>query len=253
MRFSIVIPNYNSEKWVKKCLESILSQTFKDYEIVFVDDISEDRSLEMATEIIGDKQPAQIIKNTTKRLNGGSRNVGIAAAKGEYILCIDCDDWLADDKVLEDIDKKLNGEDIMYLGFRIIGGKYKEDIILNFKDKEEEFHNFYAAPWLKVVKRELYLKAPFPEGTLYEDRVQNYELVLKAKTFCNLGRVTHCWNRTNENSISQNADKWVTYRFEYCGELYKLIQKLEDGKEKQELIQELKKYLKSCNEMVEEL
>ena len=253
MKFSIIIPNYNSEKWVEKCLNSILNQTFKDYEIVFVDDISEDNSLEMAKKIIGDKQAAKFIKNSTKRLNGGSRNVGIAEAEGEYILCIDCDDWLSDEKVLEDIDKKINGEDIIYLGFKIIGENYKNDVILKFKDKEQEFHNPYAAPWLKVVKRELYLKAPFPEGTLYEDRIQNYELVLNSKTFCCLGRATHCWNRTNEESISKQGDKWVTYRFEYCGELYKLIQKVKNEKIKNELIEELKMYLNSCNEMVGEL
>ena len=253
MRFSIVIPNYNSEKWIEKCLNSVLEQTFKDYEIILVDDKSTDRSDAIAYNLIKNNNKCKIIWNRTKRLNGGSRNAGIAEAEGDYIICIDCDDWLIDDRVLEDIDKKLNGEDIMYLGFKIIGGQYKEEIILHFNDKKEEFHNPYAAPWLKVVKRELYLKHPFPEGTLYEDRIQNYELVLNSKTFTNLDRATHCWNRQNENSISKDTEKWKTYRFEYCGELYKLIQKTKDGEYRQELIEELRMYLNSCNEMVGEL
>lgn len=254
MRFSIVIPNYNSEKWIEKCLNSVLEQTFKDYEIIFVDDRSEDNSLDLAMCLIGAKQPTTFVQNTTKRLNGGSRNVGIAQARGDYIICIDCDDWLIDNKVLEDIDKKLNGEDIMYLGFKYITNDgEKGETILNFKDKKEEFHNSYAAPWLKVVKRELYLEAPFPEGTLYEDRVENYDLILKSKTFCNLGRATHCWNRVNEKSISHDTNKWKTYRFEYCGELYRLIKRIEDEEIRAELIKELKMYLNSCKEMVGEL
>ena len=251
MRFSIVIPNYNGGKWTEKCLNSILNQTFKDYEIIFVDDISTDGSLKKAIDIIGDKHPATFIKNTTKRLNGGTRNVGIAEASGDYILCIDCDDWFIDNKVLEDINNKLKDEDIMYLGY-VMSETEKNPFIFNIKDKMEAFNNPFAAPWLKVVKRELYLKAPFPEGTLYEDRIQNYELVLNAKTFTNLGRATHFWNRKNENSITYNP-KWRNYRFEYCGEIYRLLEKVEDEKMKQNLIDELKMYIKSCCEMVEEL
>ena len=86
MKFSVVIPNYNSEKWIEKCINSVLNQTFKDYEIIVVDDMSTDSSEAIAYDLLRDK--GTVIFNKTKRLNGGTRNVGIAEAQGDYILCI---------------------------------------------------------------------------------------------------------------------------------------------------------------------
>lgn len=242
MKFSIVVPNYNSSKYIKKLIESVHNQTFTDYELIIVDDISKDNSVDIIKPLLGKKD--KLFINKTKRLNGGTRNVGIAEAEGEYIICIDCDDYLIDNKVLEDIDKKLKGEDICYLGYKM----GKETRVLDIKNKNEAFNNPYPAPWLKAVKRELYLKAPFPEGTLYEDRIQNYELVLESNTFTNLGRATHYWNSNNKERITYSP-RWGAYRFEYCGELYRLI------KEKPELNlkPELELYMKSINEMVKEL
>ena len=249
MRFSIIIPNYNSEKWIEKCINSILNQTYKNFEIIIVDDMSTDNSIKIIKKLL--RKEDKLIINKSKRLSGGTRNVGIAEAKGDYIICIDCDDWLIDDKVLEDINNKLNNEDIMYLGYRMISKTNIEEV-LNITNFDEAFNNPLPAPWLKVVKTKLFKKCMFPEGTLYEDRIQNYILTLQAKTYTNLGRVTHCWNRLNENATTFNPN-WKAYRFEYCGELYKLIHQVKDDKIKQILLNELKMYINSCNEMVGEL
>lgn len=249
MKFSIVIPNYNSEQFIEKCINSILNQTYQDYEIIVVDDISTDKSVSILKKLLRKKD--KLIVNKSKRLSGGSRNVGIMEATGDYIICIDCDDWLIDNKVLEDINNKLNNEDIMYLGFRMVTDTYTDEI-LNINNFDEVFNNPLPAPWLKVVKTKLFKKCLFPEGTLYEDRIQNYILALKTKTFTNLGRVTHCWNRLNKNATTFDIN-WRTYRFEYCGELYKLIHQVKDDKIRNILIDELKLYMNSCNEMVGEL
>ena len=105
MKFSIIIPNYNSEKYIEKCIKSILNQTYKNYEIIIIDDISTDNSVEIIKKIL--KKPHKLIINKTKRLSGGTRNVGIAEATGEYIIQIDSDDWFINNKVLEDINKYL--------------------------------------------------------------------------------------------------------------------------------------------------
>lgn len=250
--FSIIIPNYNSEKWIKKCLESILNQTYKKYEIMFIDDISTDNSLQIAIDTIGSKQPTTFIKNTTKRLNGGTRNVGIAEAIGDYIICIDCDDWLKDEKVLEDINNKLNGEDVMFLGYECLSKNNVFPMQLKYNNINEAIKDITCAIWTKVVKANLMKETPFPEGTLFEDRIQHYRLLMKCKTFTNLGRTTHIWNRLNENTTSERKD-YVWYRFNYCGELYRLIQDIEDIEFKEYLKNELRDYLDSCNRMVEEI
>lgn len=247
MKFSIVIPNYNGYNYTEKLLKSILNQTYTNYEIIFVDDMSSDESVKVAKKLL--KKPHKIIENKSKRLSGGSRNVGICEATGDYIICIDCDDWLSDNKVLEDINNKLNNEDIMFLGFKmLLKDGLSTDNILDIHDKESALKCGFGANWLKVVKRELYLEHLLPEGTLYEDRINHLELCIYANTFTSLGRTTHIWNRINEKATTFSP-VWGRYKFEYCGELYRLIQEVED-KYKSFLINELKTYINKCNEMV---
>ena len=103
-KFAIIVPNYNNDHgeykgktFLQNCIESILNQTYKDFELVFVDDMSSDTSVETIKKYKDNR--IHIIENKRKRYNGGSRNVGIAEAIGDYIICIDCDDWLIDNKV----------------------------------------------------------------------------------------------------------------------------------------------------------
>ena len=90
--FSIIIPNYNSEKTIKKCLDSILSQTFKDYEVIIVDDMSTDNSVNIIKEYKDDR--IKLMELNFKAYNGGTRNIGVFNAMGNYILFLDCDDWI---------------------------------------------------------------------------------------------------------------------------------------------------------------
>ena len=252
MRFSVIIPSCNNGKWIGKTLDSILSQTFKDYEIIVVDDMSTDNSLEVIKSKLRDIDVCVI--NQSKRLNGGSRNEGIIRAKGEYLIFIDSDDWFIDNTVFEDIDKKLNGEDVMFLGY--LTHQKTSDILVNpiITDLEQSKMSFTCAIWTKVVKAELMKKALFPEGTLFEDRIQHYQLLDQVKTFTNLGRAALVWNRENTNCISISKEHiWYTYRFNYCGELYRYIKTLPEGKFKDYVKEELNGYMESINKAVDEL
>ena len=252
MRFSVIIPSCNNGKWIGKTLDSILSQTFKDYEIIVVDDMSTDNSLEVIKSKLRDIDVCVI--NQSKRLNGGSRNEGIIRAKGEYLIFIDSDDWFIDNTVFEDIDKKLNGEDVMFLGY--ITHQKTSDILVNpiITDLEQSKMSFTCAIWTKVVKNNLMKKVLFPEGTLFEDRIQHYQLLDQVKTFTNLGRAALVWNRENTNCISISKEHiWYTYRFNYCGELYRYIKTLPEGKFKDYVKEELNGYMESINKAVDEL
>lgn len=252
MRLSIVIPSFNNGKWLSHTLKSILSQTFTDYEIIVVDDMSTDDSVEVAKQYL--RPQDTLIINENKRLSGGTRNVGILKAKGEYIFCIDSDDWLYDNFVFEKIDKKLNNEDLLFMGY--IAHTDKHDLMFNlhYKTLKDSITSGICAPWTKVVKRELFLKALFPEGTLFEDRVQHFDLLSKTKTFTNLDDVSIVWNRINPNTISQNhTTEWITYRFNYCGDLYRLIRNIEDEDLRKYFIDELKDFQQKTNQLVDEL
>ena len=95
--FKIIIPSYNDARWLRKCLDSIKNQTFKDYEVVVVDDMSTDNSVEIIKEY-----PFHLIVNNQKRYNGGTRNVGILyPIESKYTLFIDSDDWFYDENVFQ--------------------------------------------------------------------------------------------------------------------------------------------------------
>ena len=96
---SLIIPIYNVEKFIERCVYSLLEQTLKDIEYIFVNDASTDRSLEILHSII-DKYPNRNIQILSHSFNQGlaaARNTGIKAAKGDYIMHCDSDDWIEED------------------------------------------------------------------------------------------------------------------------------------------------------------
>lgn len=92
MYLSFIVPVYNAEKYLKKCVESILNQTFYDFEVIFIDDASTDKSLDILYSYAYDTR----IKIITKENEGVSlaRNCGLELAKGKYIMFVDADDWI---------------------------------------------------------------------------------------------------------------------------------------------------------------
>lgn len=118
--FSLIIPVYNAEKFIGRCLDSLLEQTFKDYEIITVDDCSKDNSLNVLQEY-SKKYP--IVKVIHQEKNGGSvlaRETGLLNSNGEYIIYVDADDFYLSDKRLEHIYDEIQrtGADIVVTGFR---------------------------------------------------------------------------------------------------------------------------------------
>ena len=206
MKFSIVIPNYNSEKWIDKCLNSILEQTYKDYEVIIVDDMSTDNSVAKIKEFTDSR--IKLIKLTQKRWNGGTRNVGVENAKGDYILFADCDDWFYTNNCLETIANIIDKSktDLVRLSYHFIEIG-EGDVILNEKTLPELTKTVFVAPWTKCVKRELFV--PFPENTLIEDVVQHIAQIDNIETFELCPIPIMVWNRTNKDAISATGRKYT--------------------------------------------
>lgn len=205
-KFSIIIPNYNNGKYLEKCLNSVLNQTYKNYEIIFVDDMSEDNSLEIANKML---KAHKVLKVPYKKYNGGTRNIGIMEATGDYIMCIDSDDWLINEKVLEDLNNFIEDEDIIRTGYSLYNG----EIIFTDIPKHETMMDLFVEPtcavWTKVIKSEILKNTLFSEGTLMEDKVHHYRIVDHSNSFADFPQVTHVWNRTNTHSVSTKRNyKW---------------------------------------------
>ena len=104
MRFSIIIPAHNTDKWIRKCLDSIRQQSFKDYELIVVCDACTDDTEKIAREY------ADTVLVVDNHKDGLTRNSGLDIAKGEYIVFVDSDDWLLHEYVLDILNRKIIAE-----------------------------------------------------------------------------------------------------------------------------------------------
>lgn len=178
MKFSIIIPVYNVERYLKKCLLSLLHQTYSDFEVLIIDDGSTDNSIKVISEYVKNDSRFSIYE----QMNSGqasARNNGIRRAKGDYILFLDADDYLALD-ALRKLSNKISQSisDVISFNCIIDHGIIRKRTILN-----DGFHGHYNAirdssilivpsnSWARIVKRELLLNNNiyFNENVMYED------------------------------------------------------------------------------------
>ena len=222
--FKIIIPNYNNEFFLKKCLDSVKNQTFKDYEVVVIDDCSTDNSVEFIK-----KYPFHLIENKEKRYNGGSRNVGIDySIESEYTLFLDSDDWFFDKTVLSKLHKRLkkNPVDCLSLQYHIDYGDLEEDYPLVRNDRKTLVWNACGACWTKCIKTKLIKK--FPEGTLMEDTIQHINQCNYLNSFDSTDFNVVTYNRTNLNALTSvetqkhPSIKWQTSILRYIADLMEL-------------------------------
>lgn len=191
LRFSIIIPVYNVEKYIRKCLDSIVAQTFSDYEVILVNDETPDNSMAIVQEYV-DVDPIHFhVIHQKNKGPGGARNTGIAAARGEYLVFVDSDDYIRSD-MLEGLDQKLheNECDMLMLDFFCVydSGKMERNNLWGLREglydatAEKVYLRCGGQSWSKVINRDFYLKAnvPFPEKIIYEDQV-TWILLVKAQ------------------------------------------------------------------------
>ncbi|MBQ9199857.1 MAG: glycosyltransferase family 2 protein [Lachnospiraceae bacterium] len=94
MKFSIIVPAHNVERYIVDCVESLLKQTFRDFEIILLDDCSTDKTLKIIYEKYNDNELIRVVANKENLGVSNTRNIGLEMAKGEWITFLDADDWL---------------------------------------------------------------------------------------------------------------------------------------------------------------
>lgn len=233
--FGIIIPNYNNEDYIEKCVNSILMQTFTDFKILMIDDCSTDNSLEIMRKLERKDLHNDLGRRVFylpldhKAFNGGTRNEGINDVKNysgaKYIMFLDSDDWFIDENVLQDIYdtiQKNNEPDCVRLSYMYHKNGTDTPIILNETSVEDMVKNVNVACWLKVVKAKL-VEPVFPENTLMEDVIYHIKQCDKIESVVPLGRPAIVWNRDNVNSCSQNRtlqnNKWTSSMYRYIADL----------------------------------
>lgn len=196
-KFSIIVPVYNVEKYIKKCLDSIFSQSFKDYEVIVVNDGTNDNSMEIAK-----KYNVTIINQENQGLSE-ARNTGVKKAKGDYLIFVDSDDYIEKD-LLKEINKVLDNKPdvVRYQVKDIVDGKeieYQEKEFLNKNGVEAfksiaEYHYFEPA-WLYAINRKYYLynKFEFKKNTYHEDFGLIPLVIIKSKIVNSINYCGYCY------------------------------------------------------------
>ncbi|MBE6805504.1 MAG: glycosyltransferase [Ruminococcaceae bacterium] len=220
MFFSVVVPVYNVEKYLKECVDSILSQTFTDFELILVDDGSTDLSGNICDAYAAKDSRVKVIHKE----NGGlsdARNVGTKSANGKYVVYIDSDDYISSNDFLETVYLNAKDEpDIVCYKFKKYFEKTNEfseckfflpDINryetmwerIGYLVKQDAF---YCSAWTKSVRLELIKENEiyFEKGLLGEDQEWYYGLLLKAQSITGIDRDFIVY-RQRENSITSSA------------------------------------------------
>ena len=225
-RFSIIISAYNIEKYIKRAIDSVLEQTFTNYEVIVVNDCSKDKTLEKIQEY--DDPRLIIINNEKNRGLGAVRNIGIEKAVGEYIVHLDGDDTLFENTTLEKIDKLIGTDepDIIYLGFKDVGGYNKIHLSTaeNSTKKARLTCDINFSVPSKCWRREFLLEnnIKFMENIYYEDMVYSTHATILAKDYKYGDFPTFKYYRNRVGSIMS------TPSIRRCSDMYRMLAYLMD-------------------------
>ena len=279
-KISVIVPVYNTEKYLHRCIDSVLAQTYKDFELLLIDDGSKDSSGAICDEYAARDSRVKVFHKE----NGGvssARNAGLAIASGDWIMHLDGDDWIEPD-MLERLIQK--GEDT---GADIVMGDFlfaysDRDILYSLPDwdnnKTASLNRYITSVWTCVWggihKRSLYevYQLKSPQGVTYcEDFHLMARLCYHAKKVVNVHQPFYHY-RQQEGSVMHNLSKkterdeqWVyqdiicffkeqgvydDYRKSMCWRMLKATQELvldkSTWKTFQEMVPEKKHYIWDC-------
>ena len=241
---SIIIPMYNSEKYIIQCLNSILNQTFQDFEIIVVDDCSTDRSFSIVKNFSKNfDNKLKLVKNN-KNFGGSAvpRNIGLGVSRGKYILFIDNDDMILSDALekLYDVAEKTQADvihaekwlepqnetenitrDKKFIINTFEEGGFVDDVIVETEDLSERLKmyckkHFFWHVWNKFFRRDFLIENNilFPEILTGEDTMFCFFCLCFAKTYVRVPFVFNIW-RVRGDSVSHRMDSIKNYIHKY--------------------------------------
>lgn len=242
-KISVIIPVYNDEKYLKQCIESVLTQSYRNLEVILVDDGSTDATPAICEDFRRQDDCIRVIYKQNEGV-GASRNTGLAMATGDYILFIDHDDWLLEDHIqkLYDLLKK-NQADIAignFSGFLeekkvflfyINEGQYFEKNYTPSEWFEIEYESEYnlsqvfVVPWGKLYKASLFKNIVYPTDTKVEDDLTTWKVYLLADKISYQNEPSYV-HRVMSESVTGHVNQIDVYPLEAVTEriaLFKLL------------------------------
>lgn len=188
---SVVIPVYNTEQYVGRCIESVINQTYKNLEILLIDDGSTDGSNDICKDFSTEDDRIRLLVQGNQGLSG-ARNTGIAHARGKYIFLLDSDDYLEINALDILLDEMIaTDSDIACCAARLVfedgaSEPYTREERFLLNKEEALFHCMFcdtvgSIAWGKLYKANLFDNIKYPYGRRSEDEFVTYQLVEKAE------------------------------------------------------------------------
>lgn len=223
---SVIIPLYNAEKYIGDCLESILAQTFQNFEVIVVDDCSTDNSVAIVDSYAKKFGGRLVLSHMEKNSGSGAmpRNKGMILSRGEYLFNMDNDDLITK-TALEEMYTLIKNHDVDFVYLEryyeassdlsekrvhaIQAGGFVDKPILETGDLEEKVkallnHRYWVTPWCKFVKRNLIIENElfFPDLLIGDDNVWTTGLIFCARKILRVPNIVYIY-RLAENSMTR--------------------------------------------------
>ena len=225
---SVIVPVYRVEEYLERCVKSILSQTYKNLEVILVDDGSPDQCPAICDACAEKDARVKVIHQENKGLSG-ARNAGLDAASGEYLAFVDSDDYVSP-HFIEELYQLLQdtGCAIGQCRFSYVKGDglveegdsafciYRGESLMEQLYGPEEKATCFVVAWNKLYRAELFKETGirYPEGRIHEDEATTYRLFHEAKKLAFLDRALYGYYTENGGSItsvfSAKRLQWLT-------------------------------------------
>lgn len=231
---SIIIPVYKVEKYLEKCIQSVINQTYKNLQIILVDDGSPDNCGKICDEYAQKDHRIEVIHKS----NGGlsdARNKGLEIAKGEYIGFVDSDDYIESDmyEVLYNLLKQYNADVSICNFYTVSQGKIA---IKNVDNGIKEYNrseilkevlldnNIQSYAWNKLYKKELFDEIKYPVGKKYEDIGTTFYLLEKCNKVVVIGKPEYYYINRQDSIVNNVTETTITDYIELIMQRYDYIE-----------------------------
>lgn len=281
---SVIVPIYNVEKYLERCVDSIVNQTYKNLELILVDDGSPDNCPQMCDDYAKKDSRIKVIH----KKNGGlsdARNAGMAVATGEYISFIDSDDYVSDDffECLLNVMNKENSDIAECSVVKFYEDNHFDEFFDNLSAKTYDTQNamsaliaenpFHQHVWNKLYKTELVKDVPYAVGKLNEDEFWTYQVFGRANKVAKLNKTMYYYFQRSSSIMGvgynirrldalegkANRQKYIENNFPAlstqakidwygsCMFAYQSVLKFMSGADKKKALSIIIKYKKNCN------
>lgn len=232
---TIIVPIYKVEKYIHKCINSIINQTYTNLQIILIDDGSPDNCGKICDEYVKKDSRIEIIH----KKNGGlsdARNVGIKKAKGKYIGFVDSDDYIKEEMYqnLYNLIKENDADMSICNFYNVIDGK---DIIKNVNAGIKEYDKIeilkeilldkeiQSYAWNKLYKRELFENIEYPVGKKYEDIGTTFYILENCNKIIVSGEPEYYYLNRKDSIVNNNTEQTIMDYIDIVEQRYDYIQK----------------------------